>query len=362
MQASLELAQSRLAKATLNLKRTTVKAPDNGVIVGEFVEQGNYATPGTKLVSMEVTRNAEVQSNLTPGELRWLRRNADVDAPFQDEKDVLVYQLPKMDVEIFESSNPEVKWRGVLERFNGIGRDEVTKTIPCSIVVEKPIILTEDGAHVLVRGMYVKCRMEIPKNKLKDRTFLEMPASAVQPFLTDQGESGDAVWVAGNRQEDIINEGVSFRWLDKFPVEIVHRFERKVDGVVKEFVVVEDDGEGNGLTSDSLVIESPLPNPKQRTKKEREQFVTDQKNLREKMKRDKEWKEGKVDLEPAEIEDMKMSLQKLRTFTRDPQGKVRLITESSKTDETSPVGEAIGNAKQGADGQLQTVQPEGTDS
>ncbi|MCH2178879.1 MAG: hypothetical protein MK106_08750 [Mariniblastus sp.] len=362
MQASLDLAQSRLAKAVLNLERTTVKAPDNGVIVEEFVEQGNYATPGTKLVSMEVTRNAEVQSNLTPGELRWLRRNADVDTPFQDEEDVLVYQLPKIDVEIFENSNPNVKWRGVLERFNGIGRDQVTKTIPCSIVVEKPIILTDDGPHVLVRGMYVKCRMEIPRSKLRERKFLELPASAVQPYLNDQGESGDAVWVAGERQADIINKGTWFRWLDKFPVEIVHRFERKVEGVVQEFVVVEDDGKGTGLTDDSLVIESPLPNPRQRSQQEREQFVTDQRILQEKMKKEQDWKAGRIGLDPGQVEDMKISLQKLRTFTRDPQGKVRLISETTKTAESVPDGDAVGKAKRGSDGELKNGQSEGTES
>ncbi|MCH2184143.1 MAG: hypothetical protein MK108_19265, partial [Mariniblastus sp.] len=196
MQASLDLAKSRLKKSELNLERTTVKAPDDGVIVAEFVEQGNYATPGKVLVSLEVTRRAEVQSNLTPGELRWLRRYADSDKNFQDEGDVLVYQLPKMAVEIFDSADPEVKWQGVLERFNGIGRDELTKTIPCSIVVERPIILKPDGAHVLVRGMYVKCRMEIPPSQLTDQAFFELPATAVQPYVNKEGESAEVIWVA----------------------------------------------------------------------------------------------------------------------------------------------------------------------
>ena len=267
MQASLDLAKSRLAKSELSLTRTTVKAPDDGVIVAEFVEQGNYATPGKKLVTLEVTRRAEVQSNLTPGELRWLRQYADAGDAFQDESDVLVYQLPKMPVEIFDSSDPEVRWQGVLERFNGIGRDERTKTIPCSIGVDQPIILTEDGAHVLVRGMYVKCRMEIPPEKLKDRVFFRLPAAAVQPYVDESGQSGNVIWKASDLQwkqdesatqtpgPDSQIEGK----LRKIEIEIVHRYDERVNGEIEEFVVVQDAGEALG--DGDWIIASPLPNP-----------------------------------------------------------------------------------------------------
>lgn len=272
MQASLELAKSRLAKSELSLKRTTVTAADDGVIVAEFVEQGNYATPGKKLVSLEVTRRAEVQINLTPGELRWLRQHADSGNAFQAEADVLVYQLPKMDVEIFDSPDPEVKWQGVLERFNGIGRDELTKTIPCSILVDKPIILTPDGARVLVRGMYVKCRMEIPPSQLKGRRFFELPAAAVQPYLDGDGKSGDVVWVAGEldwKQENTdgqktdegkpgIHSEIEGK-LHKVKIDIVHRLDKKIDGQMKEYVVISDDG--GGLDIGNWIIASPLPNP-----------------------------------------------------------------------------------------------------
>ncbi|MEE2825764.1 MAG: hypothetical protein VYE64_03965 [Planctomycetota bacterium] len=271
MQASLDLAKSRLEKSELNLQRTTVLAPDDGVIVAEFVEQGNYATPGKVLVSLEVTRRAEVQSNLTPGELRWLRRYADRGKDFQNEADVLVYQLPKMAVEIYDSADPEVKWDGILERFNGIGRDELTKTIPCSIVVDRPIILKPDGAHVLVRGMYVKCRMEIPPSQLEGQTFFELPATAIQPYVNEDGASGDVIWVAtdlGWKQEQADGDAVAPAEpgleseiegrLRKVDIDIVQRFKRKIDGREVEFVVVRDNG---GLANGDWIIASPLPNP-----------------------------------------------------------------------------------------------------
>ncbi|MCH2183204.1 MAG: hypothetical protein MK108_14485, partial [Mariniblastus sp.] len=46
--------------------------------------------------------------------------------------------------------------------------------------------------------------------------------------------------------------------LRKVDIEIVHRFERKMDGESEEFVVVRDDG---GLADGDWIIASPLPNP-----------------------------------------------------------------------------------------------------
>ena len=46
---------------------------------------------------------------------------------------------------IYDPDEPQVTWQGVLERFDGIGRDEITKTIPCRIVIEQPIVHSQSG-------------------------------------------------------------------------------------------------------------------------------------------------------------------------------------------------------------------------
>lgn len=160
-----------------------------------MVQEGDFVARGTQLFTFEDTRQAEVLCNLTLSELNQIRKhaarlahqNVDILAPSESEDlaegDLSsVYRLPKTPVAIEDPSNPGVIWDGVLERFDGIGVDSVTKTIPCRIAVKQPIVETESGNYALVRGMFVRCRLEFHVSSGGGESpYLAIPEQAVQP-------------------------------------------------------------------------------------------------------------------------------------------------------------------------------------
>ncbi len=242
LRAALKLSERQLDKAKLNLRRTTIVAPDDGVIVREMVQEGDYVSKGTQIATFEDTKLAEVLCNLTPSELKWIRENAksDPDGIDPDQNPISVYHLPKTDVTIFDPANPEITWQGVLERFDGIGRDEITKTIPCRIVVSKPIVSSEFGEQALVRGMYVKCRVEVPtSNTDTSRNLLSFPALALQP--------NNHIWTVRESK------------LHRIDVEIVDRNETIVGDETNKLVIVRAI-EGDLQAGDQIVT-SPLSQP-----------------------------------------------------------------------------------------------------
>lgn len=154
--AAKSLTEQRLKSAELDLRRTEITAPTDGVIVSESVQQDSFVRQGEMVVLFENTDASEVRCNLTTTDLDWIRINS-------KDKDQArsIYQLPKTEVDIYDAAEPDVVWKGVLERFSGIGRDPVTKTTPCRIIVPEPIVQAKTGPRALVRGMFVKCRIEV---------------------------------------------------------------------------------------------------------------------------------------------------------------------------------------------------------
>ena len=63
-QAELELKGSQLAQAELDLEKTVIRAPINGVVTHDPVEERQFVTPAMKLVAIEDTSIVEVACNL----------------------------------------------------------------------------------------------------------------------------------------------------------------------------------------------------------------------------------------------------------------------------------------------------------
>lgn len=238
LEAALELSNRQLEKAKLNLRRTTIVAPQDGVIVQEMVQEGDYVPKGTQIVVFEDTEQVEVLCNLTPKDLKWVRDHAPAGSGEVSFDSRAAYRLPKTEVTIVDPANRSVVWRGTLERFDGIGRDEVTKTIPCRIVVDTPVVQTKSGAHALVRGMFVKCRIEVSASNVSDDLVL-FPAMALQP--------DNCVWTVENKT------------LHHVAVIVADRIERDVAGKKEQFVVVHA-GEKTIRSGDSIIV-SPLSQP-----------------------------------------------------------------------------------------------------
>jgi multidrug efflux pump subunit AcrA (membrane-fusion protein) len=239
LKASKLLIENRKERARLDLDRTVIVAPDDGVIVREFVEQGDYVTQAQQLFLFEDTSRAEIICNFTPRELAWLKHYATPESFYNPDTDACtVYELPRVEVDVFEQHAPAIRWKGILERFDGIGRNEMTKMIPCRIGVEQPIVPTTDATRGLVRGMYVKCRIVISDHG-GDGELVAFPESGLRP--------GDFVWVVRDNRL----KRIDLRVVDRSPVRETMSAEK--------LVVVELGNSGLQL-GDQIVI-SPLPHP-----------------------------------------------------------------------------------------------------
>lgn len=238
LEAALELAKRQLDRAKLNLRRTTIYAPADGVIVRTLLKEGDFVNAGTQVAIFEDISQAEVVTNLTPSELRWIRDNSSPDAEMIDNGFLAVYRIPKTAVTIFDPMDPLVSWQGVLSRFDGIGRDDLTKTIPVRINVAEPIVENETGHHALVRGMFVRCRMEVQVSA-GQRALFRVPEVAVHP--------NGAIWVVRDNQ------------LAQIKIRVVNRREVEDRGEMQKIAIIKV-LEGELRAGDTVVV-TPLSSP-----------------------------------------------------------------------------------------------------
>ena len=157
LESALKLSQRQVEMGELKLRRTIIVAPMDGIIVSEGVQENDYVRQGDSVITLEDVKKAEVRINLTRSDLNWIRDNS----PADKLQNLTAYQLPETEVRIFDASEPDVKWTGMLRSFDGIGRDPITKTFPCRIIIDNPVAESDAGTRVLVRGMFVKCQIEV---------------------------------------------------------------------------------------------------------------------------------------------------------------------------------------------------------
>jgi len=192
LESARDLWTSQLEKAQLDLSRTRVVAPIDGVIVREMVEEDSYVQKGTSLAKLEDTSAVEVKCNLRMEDLYWLwAQSGAVGEPARSP--TRDYQIPRAPVTIsYELAGRRYLWDGVLSRFDGIGVDERTRTVPCRVLVDDPRKVRVEGTGTgvagpvgppaLVRGMYVM----VSVHAQPQTTLLEIPQNAVRP--------GNVVW------------------------------------------------------------------------------------------------------------------------------------------------------------------------
>jgi hypothetical protein len=170
------------------------------MVVTESVEVNSFAQKGTPLVTIEDTSAVEVRCHLRMDELCWIWCQAAgekaLDAAASPR---LEYQLPETPVTVvYRLAGQEFTWEGVLWRYDGIGLDERTRTVPCRVLVPKPReagLRSGDGRSnppsgppALVRGMFVE--LEIHARPKAD--LVRVPEVAVQP--------GNRVWRVRSNQ------------------------------------------------------------------------------------------------------------------------------------------------------------------
>ncbi|MBN1589559.1 MAG: efflux RND transporter periplasmic adaptor subunit [Pirellulales bacterium] len=196
LEAALQLVQTRLDKANVDLDRTMIKAPIDGMIVKDFVEEDAYLAPGTIVATIEDVAQCDVRCNLRMEELYWIWNQGDQANMSEDATSARDYTLyPTKTTVVYTLGDREYSWEGVLTRYDGIGLDETTRTVPCIVVVKEPNKVRESGAETsqavqgpraLVRGMYVQLIIHVqPRTAL-----LQVPEDAIRP--------GNRVWRVRN--------------------------------------------------------------------------------------------------------------------------------------------------------------------
>lgn len=257
MKSAKALVQANLEKAELNLKRTEIRSPIDGVIVSESVEQDGYVLPGGTMMVLQDTSQLDVSCKLYMKQMHWLWQSDLSNVPGSGFTGG--YDFPKTPATvIYQLGGENYAWKAVADRYDGAGLDSRTRMIPCRIHVSDPtsvmkladmvdshseqisvtktpnsldaqIASTRTHLHppTLMTGMFVKVRVHadppIP--------LVRLPQAAIQP--------GNTVW--------IVQDGK------------LHQKSISIANSNAEYVVAYQ--MSGGLQAGDLVVTSPLATP-----------------------------------------------------------------------------------------------------
>jgi multidrug efflux pump subunit AcrA (membrane-fusion protein) len=165
------LAATMLDRSKLDLARTRVVAPTDGIVVEDHVEQDSYVSKGMALVTIEDTSAAEIRTSLQMDEVARVWRSAGLADPLAGGP----HELPDTPATVvFSIGDRRFEWDGYLSRQEGRGLDEKTRTLPCRVIVAEPAkVRAVDRYGValeqappgapksLLRGMFVQVRVHV---------------------------------------------------------------------------------------------------------------------------------------------------------------------------------------------------------
>lgn len=174
------LAATMLEKARLDLERTKIVSPIDGIVVEDTVEQDSFVSKGAALVTIEDTTATEVKASLRMDEVAriWGGRNGS-DGGLEVPAKV-----------VFAIGDRRYEWDGVLSRQEGRGLEEKTRTLPCRVRVPEPTRVRAidrygavmptppaDAPRSLLRGMFVQVWLQVDV----PQPLVSVPQEAVRP-------------------------------------------------------------------------------------------------------------------------------------------------------------------------------------
>ena len=196
LKAARDFVVANLDKSRLDLERTEIAASVTGMIVADYVEEGSYVQRSEALYKVEDTSAVEVKCTLRMDQLYWLWNSQQENGAGSSEGAARDYQLPPTPATVvYRLQGREYYWQGALTRYDGIGMEERTRTVPCRVIVNHPRAVSSSasdhalsGPKALVRGMYVSVILHAEP----DAPLVRIPEQAVKP--------GNLVWrVVGDR-------------------------------------------------------------------------------------------------------------------------------------------------------------------
>jgi multidrug efflux pump subunit AcrA (membrane-fusion protein) len=146
LESARDRLQNQLAQARLELERTEITAPIQGMVIEEMVESDGYLQKGGGIVRLRDISRYDVQCSLRVEQMKWLWETRDSVAPAELAN---AYNFPATPVDVvYHTSAGEYIWSGLLSRYDGGGFDPQTRMIPCRVDVDDP---TEQVVEVLRR-------------------------------------------------------------------------------------------------------------------------------------------------------------------------------------------------------------------
>ena len=194
LETARETMLVQLDRAHLDLERTEVLSPIDGIVTRYNVEENTYLQPGTEAVAVQDVSRLEIRCSLHMEEVRWLWQTSDptdIQSESAPAPSFNAYRLPRLPV-IVEYHLDDVRWAwtGYLNSYDGPGIDRNTRMVPCRVTVDSPMTArpttaggtAEAAPPTLLAGMFVTVRLHAaPKVPL-----LRIPETALIP--------GDRVW------------------------------------------------------------------------------------------------------------------------------------------------------------------------
>lgn len=235
-----QLAATQLKQARIDLQRTEIRAPIDGVIASEQAELNTFVARGNPVVTMEDTSKVEVATSLRMDQLYWVLNQKTLQSPIEELNAPANgahrgYKLPPTEVKVqYQLSGRDdvtYVWDGQLIGYDGIGLDEQTRTVPVRVVVDQPQMFdvqrrgddesskrpTEEnvistGPTALVRGMFVRLQLQLqpavplvilPSEALKpgNRVWEFIPDESVLDVAEEEEKTNESNAVAESKTE-----------------------------------------------------------------------------------------------------------------------------------------------------------------
>jgi multidrug efflux pump subunit AcrA (membrane-fusion protein) len=176
-----------IEKSKLDLSRTRISSPVDGIVVEDNVEQDSFVAKGAPLVTIEDTSATEVKTSLRMDEVAriWGGLREGGNSP------LAAHDIPDTpDKVVFRLGDKVFEWDGLLSRQEGRGLDEKTRTLPCRVIVKEPgqlRALDSYGAPMatlppgspgsLLRGMFVEGLVQVEA----PMPLVSVPQEVVRP-------------------------------------------------------------------------------------------------------------------------------------------------------------------------------------
>lgn len=178
-EASLKAARGRLEQAEIDLERTTVIAPFNGIVLADDIEIGQVVSPQTRAATIAGSDRFDVMVAVPLEKLAWVR--ADPTDPGNNSTAIVVQELG--DGRTIRRKGRVDRIVGEVERAGRLAKVRVLVDDPLAAATATSLDSSSDVPLLL--GSYV--RVEIAGPLLED--VIELPRSVIR--------ANETVWVMG---------------------------------------------------------------------------------------------------------------------------------------------------------------------